>query len=252
MQTSTSKNKRALALSILSALLLWQGAALLLAQELILPSPAKVLMRLFDILTTPANYPAMANSLSRILLGIGAAFFSGSVLAFLANRFRFLKSAFFPYMLVIKSVPVASFIVLFLLWLPNRALGSFIAFLMALPIVYNNVSEGLKSVDSKLLQMAKSFSVPFIRRAKAIYLPGISASLVSALSSSVGLGIKAGIAAELIAAARGSIGYMLYDAKVYILTVDLFAWTLIIILLSLIIEKAAIALLSFALKGAIH
>ncbi len=137
-------------------------------------------------------------------------------------------------MSAIKAIPVASFIILVLIWVPSRNLSIVISFLMVLPVVYTNVLNGIASTDRKLLEMAQVFRVPLSRRIRYIYLSQLLPFLRTGFSLSLGLCWKAGIAAEVIGIPKGSIGEKLYEAKVYLQTADLFAWTLVIVLISVL------------------
>ena len=173
----------------------------------------------------------------RIVAGFLLALLAGSVLAVMAGRFRLLEIILWPFVAAIKSVPVASFIILCLIWLSAQSLSVFISFLMVFPIVYTNMLQGIKSTDQKLLEMAELFRVGWLKRMQYIHLPHLKPYLVSACSVSIGLSWKAGVAAEVIGIPDGSIGEKLYQAKVYLSTSDLFAWTTVIVALSILFEK---------------
>ena len=149
---------------------------------------------------------------------------------------------------MIKSVPVASFIILCLIWLSSGSLSVFISFLMVLPIVYTNMLQGIQSTDSKLLDMAHVFRMSWFRKLRYIYIPHLKPYLMSACSVSIGLAWKAGIAAEVIGIPDGSIGEKLYEAKVYLDSADLFAWTFVIVFVSVIFEKLFLRALKWAYK----
>ena len=140
-------------------------------------------------------------------------------------------------MAAIKAVPVASFIILVLIWGPSRNLSVVISFLMVLPVIYTNDLGGILSTDRKLLEMAQVFRIPLFRRIRYIYLSQLLPYLRTGFSLSLGLCWKAGVAAEVIGIPKGSIGEKLYEAKVYLETPDLFSWTLVIVLISVIFEK---------------
>lgn len=232
--------------AVLFWLLVWQAAAALLRQPLLLSSPLRVLQRLFALLGQSATYRALGYSLSRIALGFLTGFALGALLAVLAARWRPVEYLIRPLMLTVKSVPVASFIILALVFLTSRKLNSFISFLMVLPIVYGNLLEGLKSKSRPLDEMARMYRVPRLRRLVYIELPQLKPYLLSAVSLALGMSWKSGIAAEVIGIPMGSVGERLYQAKVYLDTSELYAWTLAILLISMLFEKGLVALL----KGA--
>ena len=228
-------------------LLLWQLAAMGLGQELLLASPVSVLRCLFELLPTGDFWRAVLFSFSRITLGFLLACLAGTPLAALAARFSLLRELTAPLMSAVRAVPVASFIILVLLWVPSRNLSVVISFLMGMPVLYANVLTGAQSMDRELSEMAAVFRVPFSRRLRYLYLPQLMPFFRSACAAGLGLCWKAGVAAEVIGLPDGSIGERLYEAKIYLETPRLFAWTLIIILISLLFEKLFLLLLDRAL-----
>ena len=223
--------------AVFLALAIWQIGALVLDRSIILVTPVAVLQRLFTLLPESDFIHAIGFSFFRIVGGYFLALFVGSVLAIAAGRYHGVEVILWPYIQAIKSVPVASFIILCLIWLSSDSLSVFIAFLMVLPIVYTNMLQGIKSTDEKLLEMASVFRMSWLRKLKYIHLPHLKPYLLSACSVSIGLSWKAGIAAEVIGIPDGSIGEKLYEAKVYLSSSDLFAWTAVIVFISVAFEK---------------
>ncbi len=235
-------------LSALLALIVWQLAAALLDNELLLVGPAEVAGRLLELMATREFWQAVGFTFSRISLGFLLAFCLALLLAALGARFPVVRVLIQPYMAAVKAVPVASFIVIALLWLSGRRLSVFISFLMVLPVLYANFLQGLREADGKLLEMARVFRMSLWNRIRGIYLPALEPYCLSGCRSALGLCWKAGVAAEVIGVCGGSVGGMLYDAKVYLEIRDLFAWTLAIVLLSLGFEWVFTRCLGWLLK----
>lgn len=229
--------------AVLFWLVIWQLASMWLGSDILLVSPVKVVYRLVQLMCETVFWKSVAFTLSRIAVGFLLAAAAGSALAVAASHYARIRELLTPIMLVIKSVPVASFIILALIWFSSRNLSILISFMMVLPIIYTNVSGGIRSVDRQLLEMAKVFQMPRLRVARYIYLPQIMPFFYSACSVSLGMSWKAGVAAEVIGIPRGSIGERLQQAKVYLDTPDLFAWTLVIVAASLIFEKTVLFLI---------
>lgn len=237
------------ALAVLSALALWHILSVKLSSDLLLVSPCEVVKRLTTLVVEEEFLPAVLFTLKRIAFGFFLGLSAGIILALLAGRFSFVETLLWPYMVTVKSVPVASFVVIALIWLEGGSLSAFISFLMVLPIIYTNVLDGIKSVDVKMLEMADVFRMPLSRRMLYIWLPALKPFLMSGCKISLGLAWKSGVAAELIGIPDGSVGEMLYDSKLYLDTDDLFAWTVVIVLLSVCFEKLFMLILKKALKG---
>ena len=222
-------------------LLVWQGAAMALRAlyphgALLLASPLSALERLFTLAGTAAFWQAVLASASHILGGFLLSCALAVVLAALSTRFSCVEELLAPTVAVIKTVPVASFIILALVWLESRRLPLFIAALMAFPVVYRNVLEGIRGTSRELLEMARVFRVPFSRRLRGVDLPQVLPYFRAAADTALGLSWKAGTAAEVIGLCSSTIGEQLYTAKVYFQTADLFAWTAVIVLLSVLFE----------------
>ena len=107
---------------------------------------------------------------------------------------------------------------------------------MAFPVVYRNVLEGIRGTSRELLEMARVFRIPLSRRLRGVDLPQVLPYFRAAADTALGLSWKAGTAAEVIGLCSGTIGERLYTAKVYFQTADLFAWTAVIVLLSILFE----------------
>lgn len=228
--------------------LLWQIAAMALNQKILLAAPADVFLRLLALVPTAEFWKALAFSFSRIACGFLLACAAGTALAALAAWSSFIKALVSPLISVIKSTPVASFIILVLLWVPSKNLSVVISFLMVVPIVYSNVLTGVNNLNKDLQEMAEVFEAPLGRRLRYLYLPQLLPFFRSACAAGLGLCWKAGVAAEVIGLPKGSVGERLYQAKIYLETPDLFAWTLVIILISILFEKVFL----FVLDRAFH
>ncbi len=223
--------------AIAFALMVWQLLAAAIGKSILLVTPFEVMVRLTELIVTRDFLSSVMFSFVRIVSGYLLALVAGSALAALAGKYHMAEVLLWPFMTAIKSVPVASFIILCLIWLSSGSLGIFISFLMVLPIIYTNMLHGLRSTDRKMLEMAEIFNVTRLRRLKYIYLPQLKPYIVSACSVSIGLSWKAGIAAEVIGIPAGSIGERLYEAKIYLDSADLFAWTAVIVAVSVLFEK---------------
>lgn len=247
---SVFQNPQSTAARILAAvfaLLVWELAARLLDNRLLLVGPIQVLLRLGELIQERDFWQAIGFTFSRITLGFLLAFGLALGLAAASAAVPILETLIHPYMVAVQTVPVASFIVIAFLWLSGRKLSIFIAFLMVLPVLYANLLQGIRAADSKLLEMAQVFHMTGWNRIRGIYLPAMRPFILSACRSALGLCWKAGVAAEVIGVCSGSIGGMLYEAKVYLEIKDLFTWTLVIVILSVGFEKLFSRLLGWVL-----
>ncbi|MCI5585851.1 MAG: ABC transporter permease subunit [Lachnospiraceae bacterium] len=230
------KNKDIRLWAVLVWLIVWQLVSMALNSDILLVSPLKVVIRLLELTGEISFWKSIVYSLLRIGGGFLTALLAGSLWAALSARFLLVRQLLAPVVLITKTIPVASFIILALVWFSSRNLAVLISFLMVFPVIYTNVLNGIIQTDRELLEMAEVFSVAAGRRIRYIYLPQVMPYLRAGCSVALGLCWKSGIAAEVIGMPKGSIGERLQQAKVYLDTADLFAWTLVIVVVSLLFE----------------
>lgn len=231
--------------AVLLAILVWQVAAMGVGHQLLVPSPLSVLQRLALIWMEDGFWSTIWFTFRKIVAGFLLGLGLGLGLGALAGRFPLFEILFRPWAVMVKSVPVASFIVICLIWMSSARLSIFISFLMVLPIVYTNVLQSIRSVDRQMLEAVKIFRLSWRKRVLYLWLPQMKPYLLSACTVGLGISWKAGIAAEIIGIPSGSIGQMFYDAKVYFNTTDLFTWTIIVVVVSVLFEKGFLALLKW-------
>lgn len=215
----------------------WQILAMGVDNVLLVVTPLQALRALLIQAGQAEFWRSAFGSMWRIALG----FLLGAVLAlFLAAvsyRYKITEEVLRPFMVFCKAVPVAVFAVLILIWWGSSMLAVAICFLVVFPNIYLNTLEGLKSADRGLLEMAEVFRLPYGTRFFYIYRPALKPFLLSAFQLSLGMCWKSGVAAEVIGTPDHSIGGALYLAKIYLDTADLFAWTVVIVVLSVLFEK---------------
>lgn len=222
-------------------LLIWQALALFLHNNILLVGPWETLCTLWSMLQTALFWQSIAFSFVRIIAGFLLGAGGGILLAWFSYRHAFLQALLAPLILALKAVPVASFVIILLIWAGNRMLSFYISALVVLPLLYLNTLNGLKATDPKLLEMAQVFRMSIFRRFRFIYLPSLFPYLYSAFQTALGMAWKSGVAAEVIGQPLGSMGNGLYTAKIYLETGELFSWTITIILTSYLFERLFLA-----------
>ena len=226
----------------------WLAATYGVKQDLLLPSPIRGLARLGELVAERDFWIATWTSLCRIFGGILIATALGILCGILTAYSRFLRELLAPILAIVKATPVASFIILALVWISRGKLPVFISALMVLPIIWTNVEQGIRQIDPQLTEMAKVFRFSPAKRLWHITLPSVLPYFVAACKTSLGLAWKAGIAAEVLSTPQNSIGKELFESKTFMETTDLFAWTVTVILLSICMEKLFFTLLRLLLR----
>lgn len=229
--------------AIIFWLIIWQLASLAVGYDILLVSPIRVFLRLCELVPTADFWTSIAFSTTRICSGFLLGTLVGGVLAVLSARFKHICELITPLMLTIKTIPVASFIILALIWFSSKNLSVLISFLMVLPVMYTNTFKGINCITVESREFAKVFELPVSRKMRYLYIPQIFPFFTAGCEIALGLCWKSGIAAEVIGMPNGSVGEKLQQAKVYLATPDLLSWTLVIIIVSTVFEKVFLLLL---------
>lgn len=225
-------------------LFVWHFLSLKINSSIFLPSPEATYKALIRIGKRAGFWQTIFNTFSKIAKGFLLALIAGTFSAIISSFVKIIDVLVSPFMRLLKTVPVASFIILALLWVKSDKLSVLISFVMVTPVVYINILQSFDNVDNNLLEMADIFDVGLLRRLRFIYVPALVSGFMSACKIGLGFCFKAGIAAEIIGLPFQSIGSELYKSKLYLMTDELFAWTVVIVLMSVFFEGVCIYLLN--------
>ena len=225
-------------------LVLWQVLYMAVNKSVLLASPLQTAKALYELMRTSALWLSAAGSVARVAAGFALGAVFGCALAVLTHVSDFASVVFKPFLTAVKATPVASFIILAFVWLPVTVVPVFTSFLIVLPVFHSSISAAIETTDKKLLEMASAYRMKKSVRLRRIYIPTVMPSFVSCVTAGIGMAWKAGVAAEVICRCRTSLGGGLYSAKISLETDKVFAWTVTVIVLSLILEKAAVALIA--------
>ncbi len=226
-------------------ILLWQIAALLIDNSILLETPIAVLKRLFEDLQTREYYKTVGNT----MLYINAGFLLGLIFAILCSIFawkqKIIEEILAPLVQFLKAAPIACFIVLLLIWAGSKNLAFYVALIVAFPPIYLNLLEGLGQIPKGQMEVAKVFAMPLKNRMRFIYLPALEPYFISAVRLTVGMVFKAGIAAEIIGTPDYSMGERIYMSKIYLDTAGVLSWLVTIIFVSFLCEKFYVKVTNF-------
>ncbi len=236
MQNSTIKNSLLTAASILVLLLVWKLLAIYWHQELIMPSPETTLVKMWQVIQSDNFWPAVLSTLERGLLGFIISCILGAAVGFIAGFSPPIYWLLQPWMTVIRTIPVMSVIILAIIWFQTDIVPIFVTFLMIFPIIYSNVIAGIKNIDKQLLEMAHVYRVKPRRIITELYFPAILPYLLAGASNAMGITWKVIIAAEILSQPHFAIGTNLMAAKIDLETAQVFAWTVVAIGISFILE----------------
>ena len=217
-------------------LLVWAVCYRLVGQELLIASPVQVARRL-TFVTEASFWSSVGMSILRTALAYGIGVAAACALAVFCHACTLADDVIRPALAVVRATPVASFIILALVWLSASNVPVLAGVLMVVPVVFANVREGIDAVDPLLLDMARLFGWGRWRTWRHVVIPSVAPTFFAACEACVGLCFKATIAAEVIGVPKNAIGTQLYHAKIYLETDTLLAWTATVIALSMALER---------------
>lgn len=229
----------------------WQFCAFLVdrrldgrGNELRLPYPLSVWNALTAMVGTGEFWATVFTSLGRIAMGLTCGVLAGAALAVLTCSSRWCDRLLSPAVRVVRAAPVASFILLVLLWTGRERTPAVISALMVLPVVWDNLARGIQATEKKLLELARVCRFSPGKTVRLIYLPSLRPYILTALTTATGLAWKSGVAAEVLCLPEPSLGQRIYYTKYYLDIPELFAWTAVTVALSMALERILRACLS--------
>lgn len=234
----------------------WQLGAFLMdrslggrGNELRLPYPATVFSALLELAGQAPFWGTVLATLARILGGMVLGFLLGALLAGVTCLFPWADLLLSPAIRVVRATPVVSFILLVLLWVGKDLVPAAVSALMVTPVVWEPLYRGIRAVDGKLLELSRAYRFSPLQTFRLVLLPSLRPYLLSAAATAMGLAWKSGVAAEVLCLPRRAVGSQIYSSRFSLETPALFAWTIVVVLLSLAMERALRALLSHGRGG---
>ncbi|MBN2510938.1 MAG: ABC transporter permease subunit [Spirochaetales bacterium] len=219
-------------------IILWKAASVYAGSSIILPSPKESVSALIAIITEEDTMGALASTLLRGAAGFLLAVATGLALGVPAGMYPSFRSGIEPLLVVVRSTPLISVILLALIWFSSGTVPVFVAFLMIFPIITSGVSEGISHVDQELLEMAEVYGMDRRTVIRWMYVPSVASYVFPGLETASGLAWKLVIAAEVLSRPVSGMGTKMQEARMYLETARLFAWTISALVISALFTMA--------------
>lgn len=239
MKDSTLADRRLSILSRIILLGLWFMASEIIDNEILFPTVGSTLASLIAIIKDPGFFNTISHSILRSLFGFLISLFLAMILGILSCINKFIYNFMRPILNFLSSVPTMAIIILALIWFKNDYVPIFVAFLMVFPILYETVQGAILNVDKNILEMAKIYQVDLLTIIKDIYIPSVYFALNQVFISALSTTLKMVIAGEALSQPKFAIGSDLQLEKMYLNTSGVFAWIIIILIISKLLEYLA-------------
>lgn len=237
--STMSVNRKHACLAIAFWVMVWQAIAMLANRSLLipLPTPVSTLGTLLRMVQAAAFWQAVGLSLLRIGMGFLAALMVGTVGAGLCVKSRLFHALTAPILQLLRAVPVAATTVVVFLWVKREDIPSLIAFLTVLPMIWNQLETGMRQLNGQLLEAAQVFALSKRVTLRRIVLPELRPYFAAAITTGIGFAWKSGVAAEVICRIGSSLGDLLWVGKSSVDYDEVFAVTIVIVLLSIALQR---------------
>lgn len=237
MKISSIQSKKYRLIGIAIWLVLWEVMYLVINKDIYLPSPMSVLYSIIDIAGDEKFLKVITSTSLRVTVSFTISAVLGISTGFFCGLNDNLYHIFEPLILLIRSTPVISVIIIAIIWFKSTYVPVFSGLLMCYPIIWTNMVQGIRETDSKLIEMCRIYKVKPLQIFKNVYLPSAKPYILAGFTTSMGLAWKVIAAAEVLSMPRYAIGTRLHDTKVYLEIPELMAWTTLIIFLSYLFEN---------------
>lgn len=223
-------------ISLITLILIWVSIYLIIDHPLLLPSPLDVSKKLISLLIHLDSISIILSTIFRLIISIAGASIFAISLGLIAGLYP--KFAYFmkPYVTTLRTIPVISIVVIMLILLGFTWTPYVITFFMVFPIIYQATYQGVLDIEPELIDVMKLEKKHIYLMISQFYFPMIKPFIFLSFLQSFGLGIKVLVMAEYLAQTKNSIGHAIYFAKVNLAYDEIFAWTFILIVISIIIE----------------
>lgn len=235
-------------ISIVIFLLIWQISALIINNDILVPTLQEIFHSLVCILGSSKTYIYISITCLRVLKSFFISLFTALVISSLGYIFENIKKWLQPLMMLIKTIPNISYIILAIIWLGSEGSVSIVTFMILFPIFLQSFDSKLAEQKRKLSDVTRIYRSSFSELLKVVILPQLYIEILETSKTSISMGLKVAVMAEIIAAVRKGIGKQLNYARINLNTADLIAWTVIIIFISIIFNFIFQLLLQYRLK----
>lgn len=221
----------------LSYALIWEVSARVVDRTIILPSFSTVMGIMVQQARSVSLWFALTQTLGRVVIGTAIALSMALVLSVSAERFTLLKPWLHPLIVVTKTIPNITYILLVLIWFSRELTVTIITLLILFPVLYSHLSTAIETVMPEYLDLSKLYPERFIHRVRHVVLPLIGPHIQEGIKTAIALGFKVGVMAELLGQVQPGLGYLMHLARQDVDTPSLFAYTGWMILIVVLIEK---------------
>ncbi len=243
MNKGRLKNAAIRVLMVALWLMIWQIVSALTGLGFLFPGPVKVFLCLCGMLGKAETWAILFSTGKWVMAGVGIGIASGLVLGGIARLHPWVDAFFLPVVEVMKSLPVATFIILVLMWTGSGRVAMFISMVVVFPLAYQGIGEAIGSLSAELDEVAAVYGIGWSRRLRFIVLPQCVPYLRTIVRSSVGMGFKSGVAAEVIGLTTGSVGGEMYLSKLYLEGDVLLAWGVLVVLAVVVVQAVLLFLI---------
>lgn len=227
MKPCITANKYRIAAAVL-VLGLWWGMSKLYS-PLVVPPIGMVAAKVIEILRSARLWAEIGKTLVRLACGLGIGIGIGCLMGLFGGVLRSVRELVQPVLGIIQVVPPISWLILAIIWFGfNGRASIFIVVMAVVPTMFICISDGIASIDRKLMEMGVVFGFSILKKLRYILIPSVAPYFVSGLKIAVGMACKTVVMGEVLTTTSG-IGGQIMTARLNIEPETVIAWTVIMV-----------------------
>ncbi|MGI6782085.1 MAG: ABC transporter permease [Acholeplasmataceae bacterium] len=221
---------------ILFIFIFWIILSNIIKEEIVLPTVSTTFKTLIDLLKNKNTYFVLLNTIGGLILVVIISFFISLILSLISYKFPGFKNFVQPLLSLFKILPVPAVIIFFLVQFSQTITPYLLTTMIVIPIIYEGLYSSFISIDDDITDEVRTISSTNLKVIFYIYLPLTRVGIITSLLQSIGIGLKVKVMTEFVSNAPNTIGYQLNFAKSWLLMDQVFAWTIILVVVVILLD----------------
>lgn len=225
--------------SVLAVALMWIAwlvAFFAAGNDLVIPSVMETFSSMGRLFLQATFWRAFGATLIRTLVSFLLALFPALALALLSDSFSWIRSLLYAIVAVLRTVPTMAVILIFLIWTTPKVAPVLVTWLVSFPMLYAEFLSALDGVGEEYREMAAAYRISRLKQVFSVYLPLSAPVALGGVGAQLSLALKVMVSAEILSKTYQSVGGMMSEAKMYFEVPELFALTILVVLLGMLLE----------------
>lgn len=224
---------------------IWALAGMYIHNPIILPMPTEVIKQMILQVSSASFYKALLSTLVRAFLSILISLMAAFIFSFYARNHEMFYRFFEKALVIVRSIPNVTFVILLMFWVKREISVYIVAFLLLFPVLFDILYQALIEIETKWKDVFILYPQRFLSRFKYVYLPLLKSPLKAGMSSAASLSFKVCVMAEILASVSSGIGRGMQLDRLDLNLAGVMAWTIWLLICVYIFNKLILKILDY-------